>query len=132
MVFPFVTGCRSRDVMAELQPAGSPGDVLELERLERRQGARDQPLALAVPSQCRGQPRGPRPGVSQGRVQRLGFNAIYQLDSEASLRANDKKGNLVLNYQGVGPFARSTTLKLRVTKPGYTTTTISDRIHVHH
>lgn len=32
----------------------------------------------------------------------------------------------------VGPFARSTTLKLRVTKPGYTTTTISDRIHVHH
>src|SRR4029077_13248304 len=30
---------------------------------------------------------------------------IYQLDSEASLAANDNKGNLILNYQGVGPFA---------------------------
>jgi hypothetical protein len=44
--------------------------------------------------------------LSQGRVQRLGFNDIYQLDSEASLAANGKKGNLILNYQGVGPFAR--------------------------
>lgn len=42
---------------------------------------------------------------TQGRVQRLGFNDIYQLDSEASLAANDSKGNLILNYQGVGPFA---------------------------
>ena len=44
--------------------------------------------------------------LSQGRVQRLGFNDIYQLDSEASLTANHGKGNLVLNYQGMGPFAR--------------------------
>ena len=43
---------------------------------------------------------------SQGRVQRLGFSDIYQLDSEASVAANDNKGNLILNYQGVGPFAR--------------------------
>ncbi len=43
--------------------------------------------------------------LSQGRVQRLGFNDIYQLDSVASLAANDSKGNLILNYQGVEPFA---------------------------
>lgn len=43
--------------------------------------------------------------LANGRVQRLGFNDIYQLDSEASLAANNKAGNLVLNYQGVGPFA---------------------------
>ncbi len=43
--------------------------------------------------------------LSENRVQRLGFNDIYQLDSEASLAANNRKGNLVLNYQGVGPFA---------------------------
>src|SRR5205085_363675 len=44
--------------------------------------------------------------LSEGRVQRLGFNDIYQLDSVASLAADEKKGNLILNYQGVAPFAR--------------------------
>jgi hypothetical protein len=53
---------------------------------------------------------------SQGRVQRLGFNDVYQLDSEASLAANDKKGNLILNYQGEGPFARKI-LNLEEKKP---------------
>ncbi len=43
--------------------------------------------------------------LAQDRVQRLGFNDIYELDGEASLAANNKKGNLVLNYQGAGPFA---------------------------
>lgn len=41
-----------------------------------------------------------------GKIQRLAFHDLYQLDRTASLAANDKKGNLVLNYQGVGPFAR--------------------------
>ena len=44
--------------------------------------------------------------LSQGRVQRLGFHDIYQLDSVASRQANRERGNLVLNYQGVEPFAR--------------------------
>lgn len=40
------------------------------------------------------------------RSQRLSFNDFYQLDKTASKDANDKKGNLVLLFQGVGPFAR--------------------------
>jgi hypothetical protein len=43
---------------------------------------------------------------SQGQVQRLSFNDIYELDSVASFEANKGRGNLVLNYQGVEPFAR--------------------------
>ncbi len=35
-------------------------------------------------------------------IQRLAFHDIYQLDRKASL----ERGNLVLNYQGEGPFAR--------------------------
>ena len=45
--------------------------------------------------------------LSSGQVQRLGFNDIYQLDSEASLAANENKGNLILNYQGEAPFANN-------------------------
>jgi len=41
-----------------------------------------------------------------GKVQRLGFQDVYQLDRQASKSADDKRGNLVLNYQGVGPIAR--------------------------
>ncbi|MGE3806973.1 MAG: hypothetical protein AB7K24_20105 [Gemmataceae bacterium] len=41
-----------------------------------------------------------------GKVQRLPFNDIYQLDKVASRAASDRKGNLKLLYQGVGPFAR--------------------------
>jgi hypothetical protein len=41
-----------------------------------------------------------------GAMQRLSFNDFYQLDKTASEAANDNKGNLVLLYQGVGPFAR--------------------------
>jgi hypothetical protein len=41
-----------------------------------------------------------------GKVQRLGFQDIYQLDKQASQEANDGRGNLVLRYQGVEPFAR--------------------------
>ncbi len=39
------------------------------------------------------------------RVQRLSFNDFYQLDKTASQEANDGRGNLVLRYQGVKPFA---------------------------
>lgn len=40
------------------------------------------------------------------RVQRLSFNDFYQLDKTASQEANHGKGNLVLRFQGVEPFAR--------------------------
>jgi hypothetical protein len=43
---------------------------------------------------------------ADGRVQRLAFHDIYQLDRKASQEANDGRGNLVLKYQGVEPFAR--------------------------
>jgi hypothetical protein len=43
---------------------------------------------------------------ANGKVQRLGFHDIYELDKQASQDANDGRGNLVLLYQGVGPFAR--------------------------
>jgi hypothetical protein len=43
---------------------------------------------------------------AQGKVQRLAFQDIYQLDKEASQEANGGRGNLVLRYQGPGPFAR--------------------------
>jgi len=41
-----------------------------------------------------------------GKVQRLSFNDFYELDKTASREADDKRGNLVLLYQGVQPFAR--------------------------
>src|SRR5262245_57597029 len=46
-----------------------------------------------------------RPG-SREHIQRLGFNEFYQLDKTASQEANGGRGNLVLWYQGVEPFAR--------------------------
>jgi hypothetical protein len=39
------------------------------------------------------------------RVQRLSFNDFYQLDKTASQEANGGRGNLVLLYQGITPFA---------------------------
>lgn len=44
-------------------------------------------------------------GDTAGRVQRLSFHDVYQLDKKASREAEDGRGNLVLKYQGVGPFA---------------------------
>ena len=38
-----------------------------------------------------------------GKVQRLGLQDVYQLDKDESRKG---RGNLVLRYQGVGPFAR--------------------------
>jgi hypothetical protein len=40
-----------------------------------------------------------------GKVQRLGFHDIYQLDKKASQEADNGKGNLVLRSQGLKPFA---------------------------
>src|SRR5262245_48435211 len=41
-----------------------------------------------------------------GKVQRLAFHDVYQIDKQASEEDNDGQGNLVLSYQGVGPIAR--------------------------
>lgn len=43
---------------------------------------------------------------ADGKVQRLAFHDVYQIDKAASEIANNKRGNLVLNFQGVEPFAR--------------------------
>jgi hypothetical protein len=43
---------------------------------------------------------------ARGKVQRLGFHDVYELDKEASRADNGGRGNLVLRYQGAGPFAR--------------------------
>jgi hypothetical protein len=43
---------------------------------------------------------------ANGKVQRLAFHDIYQLDKQASQESNDGRGNLVLRYQGPEPFAR--------------------------
>jgi hypothetical protein len=43
---------------------------------------------------------------ADGHVQRLAFHDVYQLDRKASQEANDGRGNLVLHYQGIEPFAR--------------------------
>jgi hypothetical protein len=43
---------------------------------------------------------------ADGSVQRLAFHDVYQLDRKASQEANTGRGNLVLHYQGVEPFAR--------------------------
>src|SRR5262249_11997336 len=45
-------------------------------------------------------------GKPRENVQRLGFHDIYELDKQASQEADGGKGNLVLRYQGAGPFAR--------------------------
>lgn len=44
--------------------------------------------------------------LESGKVQRLAFHDIYQLNREASKSANNEQGNLVLSYQGIEPFAR--------------------------
>ena len=43
---------------------------------------------------------------SDGKVQHLGFHDVYELDKQASQEADGGRGNLVLLYQGVDPFAR--------------------------
>jgi hypothetical protein len=43
---------------------------------------------------------------ANGKVTRLGFHDIYQLDKQSSQEANHGRGNLVLLYQGREPFAR--------------------------
>ena len=43
---------------------------------------------------------------SDGKVQHLGFNDVYELDKQASQDADGGRGNLVLLYQGVDPVAR--------------------------
>src|SRR6266478_2178205 len=43
---------------------------------------------------------------ANGKVTRLGFHDIYQLDKQSSQEANEGRGNLVLLYQGKEPFAR--------------------------
>ncbi|MEI7684100.1 MAG: hypothetical protein WCL32_03680 [Planctomycetota bacterium] len=43
---------------------------------------------------------------ANGAVQRLAFHDVYQIDKAASEAANHKNGNLVMNFQGVEPFAR--------------------------
>jgi len=55
-------------------------------------------------------------GGDAGRVQRLSFHDIYQLDRVASRAAQEKRGNLVLTYQGVEPFARKV-LNIEEKKP---------------
>ena len=50
------------------------------------------------------------------QLQRLSFNDIYQLDKKASEEANGKKGNLVLNYQGVANF-EAKVFKIEEKKP---------------
>jgi hypothetical protein len=42
---------------------------------------------------------------ADGRVQRLGFHDVYELDKKASQEADGGRGNLVLLDQGVKPFA---------------------------
>jgi hypothetical protein len=44
--------------------------------------------------------------VADGKVERLSFSEFYRLDLDASRKANDGKGNLVLLTHGVEPFAR--------------------------
>jgi hypothetical protein len=41
-----------------------------------------------------------------GKVQRLAFHDVYQIDKQASQEDNAGEGNLVLNFQGVEPIAR--------------------------
>jgi len=45
------------------------------------------------------------PAGDVAKVQRLAFHDIYQLDKQASQQADGGRGNLVLRYQGVKPFA---------------------------
>jgi hypothetical protein len=44
--------------------------------------------------------------TANGKVSRLGFHDIFQLDKQSSQEANDGRGNLVLLDQGKMPFAR--------------------------
>jgi hypothetical protein len=54
--------------------------------------------------------------VAGTRVERVGFPEIFQLDKKKSRAANGGRGNLVMNYQGIEPFARKV-LNLEGRKP---------------
>jgi len=63
--------------------------------------------------------------AANGKVTRLGFHDIYQLDKQSSQEANDGRGNLVLLYQGKEPFARKV-LNIDEKKPRIALATIHE------
>jgi hypothetical protein len=98
-----------RDLVEQFQDLGPKFKVVSLDVQE--EGYQDKLTALLKGAKELKEPieRSQENSIffySGGKVQRLGFNDIYQLDKQSSQEANDKRGNLVLRYQGLKPFSR--------------------------
>lgn len=94
-----------RDLVAQFREFGPQFEVVELD-VERDSFDDDlKKLPEVLRQAVNNAPENSIFFHHQGKVQRLSFNDFYQLDKTASQEANDGKGNLVLRYQGVEPFA---------------------------
>jgi hypothetical protein len=98
-----------RDLAEQFQDLGPRFRVEVLDNQEEGFEARKAALKQEAPKLAEAVENAPEDSIffyADGKVQRLGFQDIYQLDKEASQEANGGRGNLVLRYQGAGAFAR--------------------------
>jgi hypothetical protein len=97
------------DIAEQFREFGPQFRVLVLDKKDKRYRDKLKSLAevsSALPKAIRATAEDSVFVFANNKVQRLGFQEIFQLDKKQSQEANGGRGNLVLHYQGVGPFAR--------------------------
>ncbi len=98
-----------KDLVEQLRELGGRFRVELLDRKEEDYDSRLAELTAGSPELRDAVEAAPENSIfftGQGKVQRLSFSEFYRLDKAASLEDNDKRGNLVLLYQGEKPFAQ--------------------------
>lgn len=98
-----------RDNVEQFQDLGPRFRVDVLDITEDDYQAKLKQLKEDAPALAQAIEQAPEDSIffyADGKVQRLAFHDVYQLDRKASQEENDGRGNLVLRYQGVEPFAR--------------------------
>lgn len=95
-------GARFRVKVLDIQDPDFEDKVKALRESEKKEPGEASPLADAIDAATENSIF----FKSKGKVQRLAFHDVYLVDKQKSKDANHKKGNLVLHFQGVEPFAR--------------------------
>jgi hypothetical protein len=94
-----------RDLAEQFQELGPRFRVEVLDVQDKRYGDKLKQLREEAPELAEAIDKAPEDSIffaADGKIQRLAFHDVYQLDKQASQQSN----NLVLRDQGVGPFAR--------------------------
>ncbi|GIW78484.1 MAG: hypothetical protein KatS3mg105_0291 [Gemmatales bacterium] len=97
-----------KDMVDQIQELGPRFKVVVLDVQEENYQARYDEVTKDAPALRQAMERAPENSIfiyADGRVQRLGFDDIFQLDKQASQKANGGRGNLILFDQGIEPFA---------------------------